>query len=51
VAIGTETMADEVRDFEIQRCFIDLDPDHAGLDVERHLWLSEGGRDPSRPLG
>jgi ketosteroid isomerase-like protein len=41
----------EVRDFKIQRCFIYLDPDYAGLDTDRYAWLSEGGRDPSRPLG
>ena len=37
------------RDFLIQRCFIYLDPDYAGRDTERYPWLSEGGRDPSRP--
>jgi hypothetical protein len=41
----------EVRDFKIQRCFIYLDPDYAGLDVERYPWLCEGDRDRSRPLG
>jgi hypothetical protein len=41
----------EVRDFLIQRCFIYLDPDYAGLDTERYHWLSAGGRDASRPLG
>src|ERR687892_2713587 len=41
----------EVRDFKVQRCFIYLDPDYAGLDTDRYPWLSEGGRDPSRPLG
>jgi ketosteroid isomerase-like protein len=41
----------EVRDFKIQRCFIYLDPDYAGLDTDRYPWLSEGGRDPSQPLG
>jgi hypothetical protein len=41
----------EVRDFLIQRCFIYLDPDYAGLDTERYPWLSEGGRDAARPLG
>ena len=40
----------EVRDFLIQRCFIYLDPDYAGLDTERYPWLSEGGRDPSLPM-
>jgi ketosteroid isomerase-like protein len=40
----------EVRDFKIQRCFIYLDPDYAGLDTDRYPWLSDGGRDPSRPL-
>lgn len=41
----------EVRDFLIQRCFIYLDPDYAGLDTDRYPWLSADGRDPSRPLG
>ena len=35
----------EVRDFLIQRCFIYLDPDYAGLDTARYPWLSAGGRD------
>lgn len=29
----------EIRDFLIQRCFIYLDPDYAGLDTERYPWL------------
>ena len=29
----------EIRDFKIQRCFIYLDPDYAGRDVERYPWL------------
>jgi hypothetical protein len=41
----------EIRDFLIQRCFIYLDPDYAGLDTERYPWLAAGGRDPSTPLG
>ena len=41
----------EVRDFLIQRCFIYLDPDYAGLDTARYAWLSAGGRDPSKPMG
>jgi hypothetical protein len=41
----------EVRDFLIQRCFIYLDPDYAGLDTDRYPWLSEDRRDPSSPLG
>ena len=41
----------EVRDFLIQRCFIYLDPDYAGLDTDRYPWLSAGGREASRPLG
>ncbi len=41
----------EVRDFLIQRCFIYLDPDYAGLDTKRYPWLSAGGRDPSKPMG
>jgi hypothetical protein len=32
----------EIRDWLIQRCFIYLDPDYAGKDVSRYLWL--GGR-------
>ena len=34
----------EIRDFLIQRCFIYLDPDYAGLDTSRYHWLSAGGR-------
>ena len=30
----------EIRDFKIQRCFIYLDPDYAGLDTTRYPWLS-----------
>ncbi|MGZ5297075.1 MAG: nuclear transport factor 2 family protein [Actinomycetota bacterium] len=41
----------EVRDFLIQRCFIYLDPDYAGLDTDRYPWLSAEGRDASTPLG
>jgi hypothetical protein len=41
----------EVRDFLIQRCFIYLDPDYAGLDTDRYPWLSADGRDASQPLG
>jgi hypothetical protein len=41
----------EVRDFLIQRCFIYLDPDYAGLDTARYHWLSAGGRDSSKPMG
>jgi hypothetical protein len=41
----------EVRDFLIQRCFIYLDPDYAGLDTDRYPWLSADGRDASAPLG
>ena len=41
----------EVRDFLIQRCFIYLDPDYAGQDTARYPWLSEGGRDASKPMG
>jgi hypothetical protein len=41
----------EVRDFLIQRCFIYLDPDYAGLDTDRYGWLSAGGRNPSVPMG
>ena len=38
-------------DFLIQRCFIYLDPDYAGLDTSRYPWLSADGRDPSTPMG
>ena len=31
----------EIRDFLIQRCFIYLDPDYAGKDVDRYPWLRE----------
>jgi hypothetical protein len=31
----------EIRDFLIQRCFIYLDPDYAGLDVGRYPWLAD----------
>ena len=41
----------EVRDFLIQRCFIYLDPDYAGLDTSRYPWLGAEGRDPSKPMG
>jgi hypothetical protein len=41
----------EVRDFLIQRCFIYLDPDYAGLDTDRYGWLSAGGRDAAKPMG
>src|SRR5207244_10816505 len=41
----------EIRDFLIQRCFIYLDPDYAGLDTSRYHWLSAEGRDPSKPMG
>jgi hypothetical protein len=41
----------EIRDFLIQRCFVYLDPDYAGLDTDRYPWLSADGRDASTPLG
>ncbi len=41
----------EVRDFLIQRCFIYLDPDYAGLDTSRYPWLTAGNRDPTQPMG
>jgi hypothetical protein len=41
----------EIRDWMIQRCFIYLDPDYAGLDTARYPWLSADGRDPSKPMG
>jgi hypothetical protein len=31
----------EIRDFQIQRCFIYLDPDYAGRDTERYPWLTD----------
>jgi hypothetical protein len=31
----------EIRDFLIQRCFIYLDPDYAGADVDRYPWLAD----------
>jgi SnoaL-like protein len=31
----------EIRDFLIQRCFIYLDPDYAGLDRARYPWLAQ----------
>ena len=30
----------EIRDFQIQRCFIYLDPDYAGKDTGRYPWLA-----------
>ena len=36
----------EIRDFLIQRCFIYLDPDYAGLDVDRYPWLAD--REPAQ---
>jgi ketosteroid isomerase-like protein len=41
----------EVRDFQIHRCFIYLDPDYAGLDTERYPWLSANDRNPALPIG
>jgi hypothetical protein len=40
----------EIRDWRIQRCFIYLDPDYAGVDTNRYPWLANEGRDPSAPL-
>jgi ketosteroid isomerase-like protein len=40
----------EVRDFQIQRCFIYLDPDYAGLDTERYPWLAANDRNPAMPI-
>jgi hypothetical protein len=31
----------EIRDWLIHRCFIYLDPDYAGKDIERYPWLAE----------
>jgi hypothetical protein len=33
----------EIRDFQIQRLFIYLDPDYAGRDTARYPWLAERG--------
>src|SRR3954447_19644194 len=41
----------EIRDYLIQRCFIYLDPDYAGLDTDRYPWLSQDGRDARMPIG
>jgi len=41
----------EIRDFLIQRCFIYLDPDYAGLDTDRYPWLGAGGRNAADPMG
>jgi hypothetical protein len=30
----------EIRDWQIQRCFIYLDPDYAGKDTARYPWLA-----------
>lgn len=35
----------EIRDFRIQRCYVYLDPDYGGLDVERYPWLRKRGKD------
>ena len=34
----------EIRDFQIQRCFIYLDPDYAGADTARYPWLEGSHR-------
>jgi hypothetical protein len=34
----------EIRDWQIQRCFIYLDPDYAGQDTARYAWLKDEGR-------
>ena len=31
----------EIRDWQIQRCFIYLDPDYAGKDTARYPWLGK----------
>ena len=41
----------EIRDFLIQRCYIYLDPDYAGLDTDRYPWLRAEGRNPAAPMG
>ena len=33
----------EIRDLQIQRCFIYLDPDYAGKDTARYPWLDRPG--------
>ena len=35
----------EIRDWQIHRCFIYLDPDYAGSDTERYPWLAERAAD------
>jgi hypothetical protein len=34
----------EIRDWQIQRCFIYLDPDYAGGDTARYPWLKAEGK-------
>ena len=36
----------EIRDWQIQRCFIYLDPDYAGKDTARYPWLKDEARSP-----
>jgi hypothetical protein len=31
----------EIRDWQIHRCFIYLDPDYAGKDIARYPWLNQ----------
>jgi len=39
----------EIRDFKIQRCFIYLDPDYAGVDTARYPWLKEAAPVAAEP--
>jgi SnoaL-like domain len=36
----------EIRDWQIQRCFIYLDPDYAGKDTARYPWLAAAAAPP-----
>ena len=36
----------EIRDWQIHRCFIYLDPDYAGQDTARYPWLKDETRSP-----
>jgi hypothetical protein len=36
----------EIRDWQIHRCFIYLDPDYAGRDTARYPWLQDETRAP-----
>jgi hypothetical protein len=36
----------EIRDWQIHRCFIYLDPDYAGQDTARYPWLAARAAEP-----